>query len=94
MRMLGINMLDAMAGVAGGIVNAFVFRRSQPMAICGSIIVGALTANYLGKPAAHIIERYVGPYEGAAAFIVGLCAMAICQVIVEVVAKWKPGKKL
>ena len=92
LRMLGINVLDVCAGVAGGVVNAFVFKRSQPMAILGSIVVGALTANYLGEPAAYLIKRYVGPYEGAAAFIVGLCAMAICQAIVEAVSKWRPTK--
>ena len=84
---LGIKIPDLVAGLAGGIVNAFVFKRSNPTAIIGSIIVGALTANYLSEAAA----RYTGTSAGASAFIVGLCGMAVCQGIAEVASKWRPG---
>lgn len=83
---LGINVQDALAGFAGGVVNAFVFKRSDPWSVIGSMIVGALTANYLSGP----IGRYTGTSGGAAAFIVGLAGMAICQGIMEAAKAWKP----
>lgn len=86
LRDLGVRTQDVIAGLAGGVVNAFVFKRANPAAIIGSIVVGALTANYLGE----IATRYTGASGGAAAFIVGLCAMALCQSLVEAAAKWKP----
>jgi hypothetical protein len=86
---LGINLRDLFAGFAGGVVNAFVFRRSEPFSIIGSMIVGAFTANYLSEPAA----RYIGTSNGATAFIVGLCGMAICQGIVAAAKKWRPAKE-
>lgn len=84
---LGIKTQDVVAGLAGGVVNAFVFQRSNPVAIFGSVIVGALTAAYLTDPAA----KFTGTNGGATAFIVGLGAMAICQGIVGQITKWKTG---
>ena len=84
---IGIKTSDLVAGLAGGVVNAFVFQRSNPAAIVGSVVVGALTAAYLTEPAA----RFTGTTGGATAFIVGLGAMAICQAIVGQVSKWKPN---
>ena len=84
---LGIKTQDLVAGVAGGVVNAFVFQRSNPLAIVGSVIVGALTAAYLTEPAGKL----TGTTGGATAFIVGLGAMAICQGIVGQAARWKQG---
>jgi hypothetical protein len=83
---IGIKMQDLVAGLAGGVVNAFVFQRSNPVAIVGSVIVGALTAAYLTEPAGKI----TGTSGGATAFIVGLGAMAICQAILGAISKWKP----
>ena len=84
---LGIKTSDLIAGLAGGIVNAFVFQRSNPVTIVGSVIVGALTAAYLTEPAGRI----TGTTGGATAFIVGLGAMAICQGIIAQISKYKPG---
>lgn len=83
---MGIKMPDLVAGFAGGVVNAFVFKRSDPVSIVGSMIVGALTANYLSEPVGH----YIGTSGGAAAFVVGLAGMAICQGIVEAAKSWRP----
>lgn len=83
---LGIKMPDLVAGLAGGVVNAFVFKRSDPISIIGSMVVGAFTANYLSEP----INHYVGTSGGAGAFIVGLAGMAICQGIVEAAKAWRP----
>lgn len=83
---LGIKVQDLIAGLSGGIVNAIVFKRGTPGAVVGSMVVGALTANYLGEYGA----KYTGMSSGAAAFIVGLCGMVICQAIFAQIAKWKP----
>jgi ABC-type xylose transport system permease subunit len=83
---LGIHVSDLVAGFSGGIVNAFVFKRSEPWAIVGSVVVGSLTANYLSQPVGH----YIGTSSGASSFIVGLAGMAICQGIVEAAKSWRP----
>jgi hypothetical protein len=83
---IGVKMPDLIAGFAGGVVNAFVFKRADPASIVGSMIVGALTANYLSESVGH----YLGTSGGAAAFIVGLAGMAICQGIVEAAKSWRP----
>lgn len=84
---IGIKAQDLVGGLAGGIVNAFVFRQGSPGAIVGSVVVGCLTAAYLTDPA----SKYFGTSGGATSFLVGLCAMAICQAIVAAVGRWKPG---
>lgn len=83
---LGLKIQDLIAGLAGGVVNAIVFKRSNPIAVIGSMLVGALTANYLGEYAA----KYTGTSGGAAAFLVGLTGMIICQLIVAAAARWTP----
>ena len=83
---LGLKAQDLVAGLAGGVVNAIVFKRSTPVAVVGSMLVGALTANYLGEYAA----KYTGTSSGAAAFLVGLTGMIICQIIVAAAGKWTP----
>jgi len=83
---LGIRMPDLIAGFAGGVVNAFVFKRSDAIAIIGSIVVGSFTANYLSET----VGRYLGTSPGASAFNVGLAGMAICQGIVEAAKSWRP----
>lgn len=84
---IGIRAQDLIAGMAGGIVNAFVFQRSNPVAIIGSVVVGALTAAYLTEPA----TKLTGTTGGATGFIVGMGAMAICQGIMSQIAKWRPA---
>ena len=86
---LGIKMPDLVAGFSGGVVNAFVFKRTDSLSVIGSIVVGALTANYLSDTFA----KYFGTSPGASAFIVGLAGMAICQGILEAAKKWSPLTK-
>jgi len=84
---IGLRAQDLVGGLAGGVVNAFVFQRTSPLAALSSVVVGCLTAAYLTEPAG----RYIGTTGGATSFLVGLCAMAICQAVVSAVGKWKPG---
>ena len=84
---LGLRLPDLVAGLAGGAVNAVVFRRVNPWAAAGSMVVGGLTANYLGEPAAHVLS--LG--NGAASFIVGVAGMALCQAIISAAQNWRPN---
>jgi hypothetical protein len=70
-------------------VNAIVFKRADPVSIVSSMIVGAVTANYL----AAAVSRYLGTGQGAGAFFVGLAGMVICQGIVEAAKSWRPFGK-
>lgn len=85
---IGFHVQDLIAGFAGGAVNAFVFKRSKPWAIIGSVMVGGFTANYLSNP----IATFLGTSNNASAFIVGLGGMAICQGIIESASSWTPFK--
>lgn len=85
---LGIKLPDLVAGFAGGVVNAFVFARTTPVAIIGSVVVGTLTANYLGEP----VSKYIGTGPGTSAFLVGIGGMAFVQGLVEAMKRWQPLK--
>lgn len=85
---LGFHAQELVAGFAGGVVNAFVFKRSKPWAIIGSIVVGGFTANYLSLP----VSAALGWTSNTASFIVGLAGMALCQGIVESATSWSPFK--
>lgn len=87
---LGVRLSDIVAGFSGGVVNAFVFKRSNPAAIVGSVVVGACTAAYLAPTAARYLGVTTGTTDSAAAFIVGLCGMAICQGLLEAAKRFKP----
>lgn len=83
---LGVKAPDLIAGFFGGVVNAFVLKRSDPWSIIGSVVVGGLTANYIAEPFA----RYLGTCQGTGAFLVGLAGMAICQGIIGAAKNWNP----
>ncbi|HEY6022169.1 MAG TPA: hypothetical protein VIY48_20575 [Candidatus Paceibacterota bacterium] len=87
---IGVHLQDLIAGFAGGVANAFVFKKSKPWAIIGSIVVGGFAANYLGS----VVSKIFGTSGGTSAFIVGLAGMAICQGIVESVGSWNILRKL
>lgn len=84
---LGIHVQDMFAGFAGGVVNAFVFRKSDPWSIIGSMVVGAFTAGYLAESVSLLLHLSSGP----AGFVVGIAGMAICQGIVTAAQAWRPN---
>lgn len=87
---LGLRLPELIAGFAGGVVSALVVPQSSPVKLVSSVLVGALTANYLGAPAAAYLGFTSPGALGSAAFIVGLGGMAICQGIVEAIKRWRP----
>lgn len=81
--LLGIKLTDVAGGIAGGTAAALVFRHASIAAAISSVVVGALTSAYMTP---WFIAR-IGAFGGGASFVVGLCAMAICQAIAGVVNK-------
>lgn len=90
---LHINLANLVAGFAGGVVNAFVFKSAGPAAIVGSVVVGALTANYLATPAQAaiaLVPGFSGTTEHVAAFLVGLGGMGLVRGIAKSMARYRP----
>jgi len=85
---LGIVVPNLVAGFAGGVVNALVFRRADALSIIGSVVVGSLTANYLGDP----VSKMIGTTPHVAAFLVGMGGMAFVQGLIEAMKGWRPFK--
>ncbi len=84
----GIDATRMLAGFCGGAVHAFVFRQKDPYTVISSIVVGTLTANYLGGAVGSYIGTWVG-VQGAS-FVTGLIAMIVCQAIVTGAKSWNP----
>jgi len=82
---LGLRLPDLVAGFSGGVASAFVMRQSDPWSVLACVVVGTLTAGYLGEPATRILGA-TGYY---ASFIVGLGAMAICRGLIEAVKRYR-----
>lgn len=80
---LGLNAKLLVAGFAGGVVHALVFKQRSPSGVIASVLTGTLTANFLAPVAEHYVGDWLG--AGGSAFVVGLTAMAICQGVVGLV---------
>lgn len=87
----GFDAARLLAGFSGGVVHALIFQQRDPYTVAGSIIVGTLTANFLGAAATTYIGNWIG--EGGASFVLGLIAMIVCQGIVTAAKTWKPQTK-
>lgn len=87
MEKLGLHSLDLIAGLLGGLVAALVLRQSNPWNIMTSVIVGAITANYLGG----YVDIMTGPTvtREAGDFIIGLTSMVVCQKLLDSAQNWK-----
>lgn len=83
---LGIKLPDMIAGIGGGVVNAVIFKRTHPFGYIGSVVVGAVTANYLGAE----VSGRIAVSAGASSFLVGMAGMVLCQSIISAVKKWRP----
>jgi len=81
---LGLNARYLVAGFAGGVVHAIVFKAREPIPVIGSVVAGMLTANYLAPAVVHYFGNWLG--EGGSAFAVGLTARAVCQGVVALVS--------
>ena len=84
---LGIRVPAAFAGLGGGIVGAWADSKAGWKTWLSYAVCGALTGNWLGEPATHIIP-FVN--EGGGGFIVGACAFAIIGTFLGLSKKWRP----
>jgi drug/metabolite transporter (DMT)-like permease len=98
--LLGIKGPVVVAGLAGGILRALSRRRYKVREMIASPICGALAAAYLTLPAVDYFQATGLPMPDptnnnttlAAAFLIGVCAMWISDLLLEyVVRKIKPA---
>jgi len=86
-RSLGFNTQDLVAGFAGGLTRIFLPGASRkPFDAVGSVLIGAVTANYLTETVMHTL----GTGSGLTGFVIGLCGMSICHAIILGVRNWRP----
>ena len=90
---LGIKLTHLIAGVAGGIVRAFLAGGDWTAAVA-SVVVGSLTAGYLTTPVIAGAKAYFPSLgndissEHAIGFLVGLTAMLICEGVLRSARLW------
>lgn len=96
---IGIKLTHLLAGVAGGIVRAFLAGGSWVAAV-SSVVVGSLTAGYLTTPVYSGTKAWfpaVGhdaSSEHAIGFLVGLTAMLICEGVLKAARGWSKNPTL
>lgn len=79
----------ALAGAAGGAVRWWMSERKRLLSGLGSVITGAIFAQYFAPITLVVLTKYIGPLgEGAfatAAFSAGLVGMSIAKIIIAAV---------
>ncbi|MFI0844445.1 hypothetical protein [Mesorhizobium sp. IMUNJ 23232] len=96
---LGIKGSILVAGLAGGLLRALSRRRFKFREMAASPICGTLAAGYLTVPALHYIKSIGLPLPPddiasahAAAFLIGVCAMWIADILFEIIVRWVKPK--
>jgi hypothetical protein len=88
----GIHVRDFVMGMQGGIANILAFRKLKLADIFATVIVGGLTANYLGSTIGEIIARYLSgtvsreTSHDLGVYFVGAAGGVICKGIVDMVS--------
>ncbi|MGX7873677.1 hypothetical protein ACVDG5_013740 [Mesorhizobium sp. ORM6] len=91
--MLGIKGPVVAAGLAGGVLRALSRHRYKPREMVASPICGALAAAYLTLPVVQYSRATGLPLADddtttlAAAFLIGVCAMWISDILFEVIVR-------
>ena len=83
---LSLDPVALLAGFCGGLVKALVTTKPDPWNVLGSVVIGALTANYLSP----LVAKSLGTSGGVTPFLVGLGAMWISQAAIGFFQKWQP----
>ncbi len=97
--LIGIKLTHLLAGVAGGIVRAFLAGGSWVAAV-SSVVVGSLTAGYLTTPVYKGAKSWFPTLgndtssEHAIGFLVGLTAMLICEGVLKAARGWSKNPKM
>ena len=92
-QLIGIKLTHLLAGIAGGIVRAFLSGDPNVWSAIASVVVGSLTAGYMTSPVYIISQRYFGfvadtSTEHAVGFLVGLTAMMLCEGVLRFAKQW------
>ena len=74
---LGLDAARLSTGFLGGVAHVFTIRDFDLKVIGSSVVVGTLTANFLGPAAVYVAPKWLGNF--APIFIVGYCAILILQ---------------
>lgn len=95
---LGIKVGVVIAGLSGGILRGLSRRHCTTREIIASPICGALAAAYLTEPAVDYLRAVNWPLPAedlaamnATAFVVGVCAMWIADLIFDAISRWIRG---
>ena len=68
-------------GFLGGMVHAFRAEKATPWEIVGSIVVGALAANFIAPQVLKIITLLPVGFVHFVAFGIGMSGKHLCQVL-------------
>jgi hypothetical protein len=95
---LGIKVGVVIAGLSGGVLRGLSRRRYTTREIVASPICGALAAAYLTEPALFYLRAMNWPLPqkdvaamNATAFVVGVCAMWIADLLFDAISRWVKG---
>lgn len=94
LKNLGLNESTATAGLLGGTVRGLIIQGGFINGVI-SALVGAITANYLAPAIAMSPTLNAWNWsEGTIGFVVGMCAMLICEGILKWVRDWSNNPRL
>lgn len=98
---LGIKAGVLVAGLAGGVLRALSRQSFTVREMVAAPICGAIAAAYLTTPALHYLYKIGWPLPEdpvatmhATAFLTGVSAMWISDLVIEKLGKWVRGGKM
>lgn len=97
-EIIGIKLSVAVAGLSGGVLRALSRKSFTLREMIASPICGALAASYMTSPVISYLGDISWPLpadqaatEHATAFIVGVSAMWISDLVFEAITRWVRG---
>jgi hypothetical protein len=88
-KFLGLDIKNIVAGISGGLSIAYAMRKPKPWELVSGMVVGGLTANYVGPS----VSEWTGLPILMAAFFVGVAAKWICLRLLAAIECWIPSKE-
>lgn len=98
---IGIKISFAAAGLGGGVLRALSRKSFTLREMIASPVCGALSASYLTTPVVSYLHKIGWPLpedaaatEHATAFLVGVSAMWIADLVLEAISRWVKGGRI